>query len=112
MAQLRRTLGTREITFFAIACIIGTRWIATAAHAGPGAILLSSVTAPLRANALPDKVALVFSVMLVRATMLPMNEVVVPRVAEVPTCQNISHGEPPLMTFTDELLAVVSVLPI
>jgi amino acid transporter len=40
MAQLRRTLGTREITFFAIACIVGTRWIATAAHAGPGAILL------------------------------------------------------------------------
>jgi amino acid transporter len=37
---LRRTLGTRDITLFAIACIIGTRWIATAAHAGPGAILL------------------------------------------------------------------------
>ena len=40
MAQLRRTLGTRDITLFAIACIIGTRWIATAAHAGTGSILL------------------------------------------------------------------------
>lgn len=37
---LRRTLGTRDITLFAIACIIGPRWIATAAHAGPGSILL------------------------------------------------------------------------
>lgn len=40
MTELRRTLGTRDLTLFAIACIIGTRWIATAAHAGPGAILL------------------------------------------------------------------------
>ena len=38
--MLRRTLGTRDITLFAIACIIGTRWIPAAAHAGPGAILL------------------------------------------------------------------------
>lgn len=37
---LRRVLGTRDITLFAIACIVGPRWIATAAHAGPGAILL------------------------------------------------------------------------
>ncbi|HVW08295.1 MAG TPA: APC family permease [Bryobacteraceae bacterium] len=38
--MLRRILGTRDITLFAIACIIGTRWIPAAAHAGPGAILL------------------------------------------------------------------------
>jgi amino acid transporter len=37
---LRRTLGTRDITLFAIACIVGARWIATAAHAGPGTIVL------------------------------------------------------------------------
>jgi len=37
---LRRELGLRDITLFAIACIIGTRWIASAAHAGPGSILL------------------------------------------------------------------------
>jgi len=42
---LRRTLGTRDITLFAIACIVGTRWIATAAHAGPGSILLWIVAA-------------------------------------------------------------------
>src|SRR3954470_10737418 len=38
--QLRPELGLRDLTLFAIACIIGTRWIASAAHAGPGSILL------------------------------------------------------------------------
>jgi glutamate:GABA antiporter len=37
---LQRELGLRDVTLFAIACIIGTRWIASAAHAGPGSILL------------------------------------------------------------------------
>jgi glutamate:GABA antiporter len=37
---LQRELGLRDLTLFAIACIIGTRWIASAAHAGPGSILL------------------------------------------------------------------------
>jgi L-asparagine transporter-like permease len=37
---LRRALGTRDITLLAIACIIGPRWTATAAHAGPGSILV------------------------------------------------------------------------
>src|ERR1700691_1879123 len=39
-ARLRRELGLRDLTLFAIACIVGTRWIASAAHAGPGSILL------------------------------------------------------------------------
>src|ERR1035441_2717820 len=34
--QLKRELGLRDITFFAITCIVGTRWIPAAAHAGPG----------------------------------------------------------------------------
>lgn len=38
--HLRRELGLRDITLYAIACMVGTRWIAAAAHAGPGAILL------------------------------------------------------------------------
>jgi amino acid transporter len=37
---LNRELGLRDLTLFAIACIVGTRWIASAAHAGPGSILL------------------------------------------------------------------------
>jgi hypothetical protein len=32
MSELRRELGLRDISLFAIACIVGTRWIASAAH--------------------------------------------------------------------------------
>lgn len=39
-AGLRRELGLRDITLFAISCIVGTRWIPAAAHAGPGSITL------------------------------------------------------------------------
>lgn len=74
--------------------------------------LLSIVTAPLRANARPLTFALVLSVMLVSATMLPLNAVPVPSVAELPTCQKTLQSFAPLMTMTLELLAVVSVLPI
>lgn len=77
-------------------------------------VLASSVTAPLRAKALPSViVAPVSIVMLVSARIWPSNAVVVPSVAELPTCQNIlqSGVEPEPMVTTDELLAVVSVLP-
>jgi len=37
---LRRELGLRDTTLFAITCIVGTRWIAAAAHAGPGSVTL------------------------------------------------------------------------
>ena len=43
---------------------------------------------------------------------MPAKVVVVPRVAELPTCQNTPHACPPLMNATRELLAVVSVVPI
>ena len=47
-------LGLRDVTLFAIACIVGTRWISAAAHAGPGSLLLWMLaavffTAPLAA---------------------------------------------------------------
>jgi glutamate:GABA antiporter len=38
--SLRRELGTRDLALFAISCIVGTRWIAGAAHAGPASITL------------------------------------------------------------------------
>src|SRR5437762_13374952 len=38
--ELPRELGLRDLTLFAIACIVGTRWIPAAAHAGPGSITL------------------------------------------------------------------------
>ena len=84
----------------------------------PPMVLLSNVTAPFRAKALPQPmVAPVFKVMLVSARIFPWNEVVVPRVAELPTCQNMFGSVLGLLVrllikTTDELLAVVSVLPI
>ena len=40
MAQLKREMGLRDVSLFAIACIVGTRWIPAAAHAGPGSVTL------------------------------------------------------------------------
>jgi amino acid transporter len=44
---LKRELGLRDITLFAITCIVGTRWIAAAAHAGPGSVTLWMIAAVL-----------------------------------------------------------------
>ena len=44
---LRRELGLRDLTLFAIACIVGVRWIPMAAHAGPGTISLWLIAAVL-----------------------------------------------------------------
>ena len=75
-------------------------------------LFVSKVTAPFLARALPSKiVAPVVRVMLVSARMFPSNAVWVPRVAELPTCQKTLLS-PPFIKSTDELLAVVSVLPI
>jgi hypothetical protein len=83
------------------------------ATAQPAGIVLESiVTAPFRAKARPDKLALVFMVMLVSARILPRNVVVVSSVAELPTCQNTLQAFAPLIMTTDELGAVMSVLPI
>ena len=37
---LKRELGLRDVTLFTIGCIVSTRWIAAAAHAGPGSVTL------------------------------------------------------------------------
>jgi amino acid transporter len=37
---LQRKLGLRDVTLFAVACIVGTRWIPAAAHAGPDSVTL------------------------------------------------------------------------
>lgn len=61
------------------------------AHTEMATVLESIVTAPFRAKALPDMVALVLSAMLVSAKIFPMNAVLVPIVAELPTCQKTLH---------------------
>jgi glutamate:GABA antiporter len=37
---LKPKLGLRDVTLLSIACIMGTRWIPAAAHAGPGSVTL------------------------------------------------------------------------
>ncbi len=78
----------------------------------PETVLVSMVTAPVRAKTRPLTLTPVVSVSLARASRLPWNIVPVPSVAELPTCQNTLHAEAPLIRTTDEALAVVSVLPI
>lgn len=69
-------------------------------HTGRVMVLVSRVTAPLRASSRPATVAPVFALMDVRARMLPLNVVFVPRVAELPTCQNTLQGWAPLIRET------------
>src|SRR6202158_1301252 len=45
--ELRRELGLRELTLFAITCVISARWIPIAAHAGPGSVTLWLLAAVL-----------------------------------------------------------------
>ena len=60
-------------------------------------MFVPKLTAPLRANARPSIVALSTRVMLVSATILPLNVVPVPSVAELPTChQTFRAWAPPL----------------
>jgi amino acid transporter len=37
---LKRELGLRDLTLFGITCIVGMRWVAAAARAGPGSVTL------------------------------------------------------------------------
>lgn len=44
---LRRELGLRDLVLFNIAAVVGIRWLAAAAHAGPGSITLWALAAAL-----------------------------------------------------------------
>jgi hypothetical protein len=80
-----------------------------AAQAGLVKVSVSNVTAPLRARARPCTVTPVVTVMEVRARMLPAKTEPVPRVAELPICQNTLHACAPLISFTVLPEAVISV---
>ena len=75
-------------------------------------VFVSIVTAPTSAMRLPATVERAVAVMLVIARTFPTNFVLVPSVAELPTCQNTFEpvqAAPASTTTTDALLAVVSV---
>jgi hypothetical protein len=75
-------------------------------------VTVSVVTAPLIANSRPDITSLVVVVMEVRARIFPMKMLLVPRVAELPTCQKTFAARAPFMAIIRAELAVVSVVPI
>jgi hypothetical protein len=94
----------------ALPTVGGTVGAGGGAHAENDTWLVSMVTAPLRARTLPATVVSVSRLMLVKARIFPTNVVLVPSVAELPTCQKSLHTCPPLMSRIDELLPVMSVL--
>jgi hypothetical protein len=67
-----------------------------------GAVIVSSsrVTFPLRASTRPSMVSPVVTTIDVRARTVPTKEEWVPRVAELPTCQNTLQAWAPLMRLT------------
>jgi amino acid transporter len=44
---LKRELGLRDLSLFAVACIVGSRWVPAAAHAGPQSVTLWLLAAVL-----------------------------------------------------------------
>src|SRR6185436_15976049 len=63
-------------------------------------VLESKATAAVRANSLPSTVAPVVTVMEARARMFPFMTEVVPRVAELPTCQKMLAALAPPLRIT------------
>ena len=55
-------------------------------------VLLSKVTAPVIARSCPLMIALLFAVIDWSAYILPENSEFIPKVAELPTCQNVLHA--------------------
>jgi hypothetical protein len=74
-------------------------------------LLLSRVTAPFLASTRPATVVPVCTATEVSAKMLPVNVVWVPRVAELPTCQNTLHAWAPPIRWTVLPDAVIKVEP-
>ncbi len=95
----------------AVAVPVGVAVAGGVAHVGRVILLLSKVTAPVRAKTRPSTVAPVCTVMLASAMTVPTKSVVVPMVAELPTCQNTLQACAPPWSATRLLLAVISVDP-
>jgi hypothetical protein len=95
--------------FVGVGAAVGVAVATPATHEMFPKVVLSNVTAPLRASARPFMRVPLFNVMLASAMMVPSNVVVVPRTAELPICQNTLHGVPPVTLEPDE---VVRVLPV
>jgi len=100
-----------EVVVVGVVVVVLEVVVVATAHAETAIVLVSIVTAPFRANAAPVMVAPVFRVMLVSARIVPWKAVVVPRVAELPTCQKTLHARAPPVRTTLLPDPVMRVLP-
>jgi hypothetical protein len=75
-----------------------------AEHVGPVIVFVSNDTWPVCTIARPFKVAPVAIVMDVDARIFPINEVYVPRVAELTTLHHTLHGSPPTTLAVPEVM--------
>jgi hypothetical protein len=84
------------------------------AQVGPVIVLASSVTVPAdSAKTRPSRVAPVSrAVTPFCAIIVPINEVVVPKVAELPTRHHTLQGSPPVTDEPDDVMSVDTVLKI
>ena len=90
------------------AAVVGT-W---AAHVCGVTTSSLSVTAAFNAYSPPATVTPLLSEIEVKARTVPAKIVVVPSVADEPTCQNTLHACAPLMRTTDDSVSVIRVDPI
>jgi hypothetical protein len=90
--------------------VAGTGVLATEEQAVVEIVLLSSVTAPFCASARPSRLAPVSRLIDVRARMLPTKSLLVPRVAELPTRHQTSHGSPPETDASDDMFSAETAL--
>lgn len=75
-------------------------------------VFAAIVIDPVLASILPSTVAPVFNVMDCMARTVPLNTVVVPKVAELPTCQKILEAKAPPLKITLRPDVVVRVVAI
>ena len=108
------TLTPRPSVPAATSALAWLAWGNTAAGPDGSAlpkVLVSRVTAPLRARTRPSIDAPVVTVIDVSARMLPVNAVPVPSVADEPTCQKTLLAWTPPVRTTEVFEPVMRVLP-
>ena len=103
--------GTGVFVEVAVGVFVGVLVAAGAVRqVEPVMVLESNVTAPVCARARPFKLAPVARPMDVSARIFPMNEVVVSRVAELPTLHHTLQGSPPVTDEPGDVLSPDTVL--
>lgn len=92
-----------------VVVVVGVVVVTGGVQVGIVTVFVSRVTAPLIANSRPSTVASVVAVMSVSAKRFPRKTELVPRVAELPTCQKTLHACVPLISATvldDDVISV------